>query len=245
MLAACGCAWVRATPGGGLQSLPRPQLAGACPFEMRGISKGQAQPTEGLSMDYEQTADAIARNIWEISTGNGAKLDPDLWDSHRQKCNAATVNTYVEGISVDDWQTAALARIEGGHMPRPIDETPTWAGLMPALIAVIENGTDQGRENAVAELMRLAAAADTYIVTDKARAAERGTKYQAIIWTKDREGNPLTILLTEGAAQDVAAYLMPDHHPATAEIAEHGAKISEGAARAYGGSWPAHLTYRR
>ena len=49
--------------------------------------------------------------------------------------------------------------------------------------------------------------ADTYIVADKARAAERGTKYQAIIWTKDREGNPVTILLTEGAAQDVAAYL--------------------------------------
>ena len=42
-----GCAWVRATPGGVLSRLPRPQLAGACPFEMRGISNGQPQPTEG------------------------------------------------------------------------------------------------------------------------------------------------------------------------------------------------------
>ena len=58
-------------------------------------------------------------------------------------------------------------------------------------------------------------------------------------------GNPVTILLTEGEAQDVAAYLMPGHHPATAGIAEQGAKISEAAARSYGGSWPAHLTYRR
>src|SRR5690606_28392827 len=35
---------------------------------------------------------------------------------------------------------------------RTIDATPTWAGLMPALIAVIELGTAEGRDNAVAEL---------------------------------------------------------------------------------------------
>ena len=193
-------------------------------------------------MDYEATADAIARNIWEISTGNGAKLDADQWDSHRANCDAAVANTYRTGISVDDWQRAALARIEG---KRTIDATPTWAGLMPALIAVIENGTAEGRDNAVAELMRLAQAADSYIAADKANAKQRATGYQAIIWAQDRAGNPVTILLTEGEAQDVAAYLMPGHHPATAGIAEHGAKISEAAARSYGGSWPAHLTYRR
>lgn len=89
-------------------------------------------------------------------------------------------------------------------MPRTIDATPTWAGLMPALIALIENGTDQGREKAVAELMRLAAAADSFIAADKARAAERGTKYQAIIWTKDREGNPVTVYLGEDAERPLA-----------------------------------------
>ena len=36
MLAASGCAWVRATPGGVLPRLPRPQSAGACPCEDAG-----------------------------------------------------------------------------------------------------------------------------------------------------------------------------------------------------------------
>lgn len=129
--------------------------------------------------------------------------------------------------------------------PRRIDATPTWEGLMPALVAVIENGTGEGRETAVEELMRLARAADSHIANSKAEAAAHGGKYQAIIWTKDRAKSPVTILLTEGQAQDVAAYIMPGHNPATAGIAEHGAKISEAAARAYGGSWPDHLTYRR
>lgn len=128
---------------------------------------------------------------------------------------------------------------------RTIDATPTWAGLMPALIALIENGTAEGRATAIAEITRLAHAADTYIAADKAAADQRGDKYRAIIWAHDRTGTPVTIMLTEGEAQDVAAYLMPGHHPATAEIAEQGAKISEAAARSYGGSWPAHLAYRR
>lgn len=60
---------------------------------------------------YEAAADAIARNIWEISTGNGRDLDDDLHDAHRANCDAAVANTYVDGISVDDWQAAALAKI--------------------------------------------------------------------------------------------------------------------------------------
>jgi hypothetical protein len=43
--------------------------------------------------------------------------------------------------------------------PRPveyIDLTPSWSGIMPALIAALENGTEEGRRLARAELMRLA-----------------------------------------------------------------------------------------
>lgn len=64
-------------------------------------------------MNYDHAADAIALSIWEISTGNGAKLPRDLWDDHRTSCDAAVANTYAEGISVTDWQRAALARITG------------------------------------------------------------------------------------------------------------------------------------
>lgn len=63
--------------------------------------------------EYEIYADAIARNIWEISTNNGANLDEDLWDSHRANCDAAVANTYVDDISVDDWQEAALTKVGG------------------------------------------------------------------------------------------------------------------------------------
>jgi len=61
--------------------------------------------------EYEADADAIARKIWEITTENGAKLNPLQWDEHRTNCDAATANAYVEQITVDDWQRAALARI--------------------------------------------------------------------------------------------------------------------------------------
>lgn len=62
-------------------------------------------------MTYEQNADAIATAIWEISTGNGRKIDRDDWDSHMQNCHAAVANTHVDGISVKDWHDAALARV--------------------------------------------------------------------------------------------------------------------------------------
>ena len=60
---------------------------------------------------YDAEAEAIARNIWEISSGNGRDLDRDMWDEHMQNCHAAVDNTYVDGISVDDWQAAALGRV--------------------------------------------------------------------------------------------------------------------------------------
>ena len=44
--------------------------------------------------------------------------------------------------------------------PLTIDVTPTWAGIMPGLIAVLEDGTQAGKDAARAELMRLAHAVD-------------------------------------------------------------------------------------
>lgn len=44
--------------------------------------------------------------------------------------------------------------------PTTIDITPTWIGILPALIALIENGNREGRDIAVEELQKLAAYAD-------------------------------------------------------------------------------------
>ena len=43
-----------------------------------------------------------------------------------------------------------------------IDISPTWQGLLPALLAVIENGSAEGRAMARVELSRMAEAADLH-----------------------------------------------------------------------------------
>lgn len=65
-----------------------------------------------MTMTYEQTAEAIATAIWETSTQNGRKIDRDDWDEHMTDCHAAVANSYVEGIGVDEWKAAALARVD-------------------------------------------------------------------------------------------------------------------------------------
>ena len=42
------------------------------------------------------------------------------------------------------------------------ENPPSWAGVLPILLAVLENGTEEGRRIARAELRRMADAADAY-----------------------------------------------------------------------------------
>ena len=63
-------------------------------------------------------------------------------------------------------------------------------GTYARLIDMIENGTAEDEAIAIAEITRLAHAADTYIAADKAAADQRGDKYRAIIWARDRPGTP-------------------------------------------------------
>jgi len=51
---------------------------------------------------------------------------------------------------------------------RTIDLTPTWAAVLPLLIAGLENGTATGRKIAREELQRMAAMADKYVAAQKA-----------------------------------------------------------------------------
>lgn len=61
--------------------------------------------------DYDTQSQAIAVALWEESTGNGAGIDSDIWDSHMQNCHDAVVNAYCEGMSVKQWYAAAKARL--------------------------------------------------------------------------------------------------------------------------------------
>lgn len=52
-----------------------------------------------------------------------------------------------------------------------LDMTPTWAGLLPALVAILKDGTGEGPAIAQAELARLCAFADSAIAEQKAAKA--------------------------------------------------------------------------
>ncbi len=54
---------------------------------------------------------------------------------------------------------------------RTIDITPTWADLVNVLVMLVENGTPEGRANAIAEMRRMAAAADMAVAAQKGEAA--------------------------------------------------------------------------
>ena len=44
-----------------------------------------------------------------------------------------------------------------------INITPTWEEIAPALIAVLEDGSDHGRDQARREIIRMAKIADLYV----------------------------------------------------------------------------------
>ncbi len=48
---------------------------------------------------------------------------------------------------------------------KTIDITPTWESILPALLAVIENGNFEGRKIALEEITRMAQLADLYVAS--------------------------------------------------------------------------------
>lgn len=52
-----------------------------------------------------------------------------------------------------------------------IDMTPTWAEILPALLAAYTDGTAEGRRIAAEELQRMATIADSYVAAQKALRA--------------------------------------------------------------------------
>ena len=67
--------------------------------------------TRWTEQEFDDYADRIALAVWDATTGNGRDLPEDLWNSHRQNCHAAAVNTWTDDISPEDWHAAALARM--------------------------------------------------------------------------------------------------------------------------------------
>jgi len=80
---------------------------------------------------------------------------------------AADISQAWRDAGLDDGDTLALQAlpepVEGaGDGLAMVDVTPTWRALLPALVAVLEHGSPEGRDVARQELRRMAAAADLY-----------------------------------------------------------------------------------
>lgn len=54
----------------------------------------------------------------------------------------------------------------------PIEATPTWSGVLPLLIAALQDGTEEARDTATQELRRMAKAADLWNARDKSPATD-------------------------------------------------------------------------
>lgn len=57
---------------------------------------------------------------------------------------------------------------EGAPAVQTIDMTPTWAEILPALLAALTDGTPEGQGIARTELARMATIADSYVAAQKA-----------------------------------------------------------------------------
>jgi hypothetical protein len=57
---------------------------------------------------------------------------------------------------------------EAKPMPEYVDITPSWSGILPLLLAAYENGSFQGKAEAIIELKRMAKLADQWVAHEKA-----------------------------------------------------------------------------
>ena len=70
-----------------------------------------------------------------------------------------------------------------------IDITPTWEGLLPALLMVLERGNAKGREEVLAELRRMAQIADLHValVAEQREEAQAKAQQESEDWDEERE----------------------------------------------------------
>ncbi len=130
-----------------------------------------------------QTCRACNLQTVEVTLyGEGGRMLPE---SNLPHVRAAVIAAYVEafGLLPHDAEHAAPAPIKLTAKPvQTIDATPSWAGLIPALVAMIENGTAESRALAIEELTRLARSAD------KQNAIAFGIVKQAVVIAAKEDG---------------------------------------------------------
>ena len=126
------------------------------------------RPGKALALSrYAIVPEAETRSAWAIrddakrAAPAPAPVRRDNVEYHAGKAARAAGETraacpYLAGERAARWN---LGWTEAAPV-ETIDCTPTWAGILPALLALIENGSAEGRRTAREELARMAALAD-------------------------------------------------------------------------------------
>ena len=101
-----------------------------------------------------------------------------------------------------------------------IDCTPTWEGLVPAFIALIEIGTAEGRATAVKEITRMAQIADQAVAATKA-----DTAMYVCAYVENHGENDMRDVFT---VQECEAFAMSDYeHQLTTNPRLHAACVAK------------------
>lgn len=106
-----------------------------------------------------ETAPAVRRDNVEYHAGRDARAANATKDSNPYPADGERAARWNLG-----WQEAC----DSAAPVQTIDMTPTWAAILPALLAALIDGTAVGQGMARKELARMAEIADSYVAAQKA-----------------------------------------------------------------------------
>jgi len=166
---------------------------------------GRAATVDGKGFTYRgetgNTAETLACLVEDIRAG------VEYVNPEREAAALPTSRDVIDGkVSAHEYAlargTAATEAPPVVRVVRVVDVTPTWAGLLPAMLAAYENGTAVGRGIATEELTRMARVADAHV------AAEKESKAAALA-ARERFNSDVAAAPAPGDFPDVAALLGP------------------------------------
>jgi hypothetical protein len=149
--------------GGGASDANTLELAGAVIAEAGArYGAGYGSPDfPGLTLEHIHATPDAGRSVrLESAVLAALAYEAEAFDGDEPVNGADLVDWFA------DWRADAKAALEGAPAPAETGGTvrlvPTWRGVLPALLAVLQDGSDKGRELARLELARMARAADMH-----------------------------------------------------------------------------------
>lgn len=143
--------------------------ARAVRFEVR------AEGYTSTAVEYSHNFEIVAEAAEELARKVAAELESVRAADQAEGLDMGTERVTASGVMISggplDQGQPVAAEEPAAKAPRIVDLTPTWAALLPAILAVLDNGAAEGARMARAELARMATAADQACAADKVKRA--------------------------------------------------------------------------